>query len=76
MSIYTYNVHKQQKAISFQRVSGVTGLATAMPGFHAFTSSDFTTAFYRKGKINPLEVLEKDTEGTLIQFFSILVSEE
>ena len=50
------------------------GLASAIPGLHAFTGSDFTTAFYRKGKIKPLEVLEKDTEGTLIQFFSRLVS--
>ena len=47
-----------------------------MPGFHAFIGSDFTTAFYRKGKIKPLEVLEKDTEETLIQLFSRLSSEE
>ena len=51
------------------------GLAAAMPGLHAFTGSDFTTAFYRKGKIKPREVLGKDTERTLIQFFSRLVSE-
>ena len=36
----------------------------------------FTTAFYRKGLIKPLEVLEKDTERTLIQFFRRLVSED
>ena len=52
------------------------GLAAAMPGLHAFTGSDFTTAFNRKGKIKPLEVLEKDTEGTRIQFFSRIVSED
>ena len=52
------------------------GLAAAMTGPHAFTGSDFTTAFYRKGKIKPREVLEKDTEGTLIQFFSRLASED
>ena len=51
------------------------GLAAAMPGLHAFTGSDFTTAFYMKGKIKPREVLENDTEGTLIQFFSRIVSE-
>ena len=38
------------------------GLAAAMPGHHAFTGSDFTTAFYRKGKIKPLEVLERKTQ--------------
>ena len=51
-------------------------LAAAMPGFHALTGSDFTTAFYRKRKIKPREVLEKDTEGTLIQLFSRIVSED
>ena len=51
-------------------------LAAAMTGLHAFTGFDFTTAFYMKGKINPLEVLERDTEGTLIQFFSRLISED
>ena len=52
------------------------GLAAAMPGPHAFTGPDFTTAFYRKGKIKPREVLEKHTEGTLIQLFSRIVSED
>jgi len=48
------------------------GLAAAIPGLHAFTGSDFTTAFYRKGKVKALEVLEKDTEGSLIKFFANL----
>ena len=52
------------------------GLAAAMPDLHAFTGSDFTTAFYRKGNIKPQEVLEKDTEVTLIQLFSRIVSED
>ena len=52
------------------------GLAAAMPGHHTFTGSDFTTAFYRKGKIKLREVLEKDTEGTLIHLFSRIVSED
>ena len=50
-------------------------LAAAIPGPHAFTCSDITTAFYRKGKIKPREILEKDTEGTLIQLISRIVSE-
>lgn len=41
-------------------------------GLHAFTGSDFTAAFYRKGKLKPLELLEKDAEGVFIQFFSSL----
>ena len=52
------------------------GLAAAMPGLHAFTGCDFTAAFYRKGKTKPLELLEKDTEGTLIQFFISMASKE
>ena len=51
-------------------------LAAAIPGLHAFTDSDFTTAFYRKGKIKPQEVLEKDTEGPIFQFFTRLASED
>ena len=47
-----------------------------MPGLHAFTGSDFTTSFYRKGKVKPLEVLEKDQDGTLIEFFCKLSSKE
>ena len=51
------------------------GQAAAMPGLHVFTGSDFTPTFYRKGILKPLEVLEH-TEGTLIQFFSRMVSED
>ena len=41
------------------------GLAAVMPGIHAFTGFDFSTAFYMKGKIKPREVLVKGTEGHL-----------
>ena len=33
------------------------GLAAAQPGLHAFTGCDFTSAFYRKGKVKPFEIL-------------------
>ena len=51
-------------------------LAAAMPGLHTFTGCDFTAAFYRQGKTKPLEMLEKYTEGTRVQFFSSMTSEE
>ena len=51
-------------------------LAAAMPGLHTFTGCDFTAAFYRKDKTKPLEMLEKYTEGTRVQFFSSMTSEE
>ena len=33
----------------------------ALPGFHAFTGSDYTSAFVRKGKVRPFAFLKKDT---------------
>jgi hypothetical protein len=51
------------------------GLAAAMPGLHAFTGSDCTTAFYKKGKIKSLAILEKDNERKFINFFRGLTSE-
>ena len=35
-------------------------LCRALPAFHALTSSDYTAAFSRKGKIRPLKTLEKN----------------
>ena len=32
----------------------------ALPGFHAFTGSDYTSAFVRKGNVRPFGILEKD----------------
>ncbi|CAM1296565.1 Uncharacterised protein r2_g591 [Pycnogonum litorale] len=45
-----------------------------MPGLHTFTGCDFTTAFYRKGNVKPLEVLQKNP--TVVQFFSSLSSKD
>ncbi|XP_041362193.1 uncharacterized protein LOC121378189 [Gigantopelta aegis] len=50
------------------------GLAAAMPGLHAFTGCNYTAAFYRK--VKPLEILEKDAEGTFIEFFDSMTSRE
>jgi len=37
-------------------------MCAALPGLHAFTGSDFTSAFVRKGKARPLAILEKNQE--------------
>ena len=37
----------------------------ALPGYHAFTGSDFTTSFSRKGNIQPLKKLEKDARAQI-----------
>ena len=34
-------------------------LCAALPGFHAFTGSDYTSAFVRKGKVRPFARLER-----------------
>ena len=52
------------------------GLATALPGLHAFTGCDFIASFYRKGKVKPLEVLENDNSGDFIRFFQILTKQK
>lgn len=52
------------------------GLLAAIPGLHEFTGSDFTAAFYRKGKIKPLEILEKDESGQYKTFFIKLATKE
>ena len=51
------------------------GLSAAMPWLHVFTGCDFTTEFYRKGKMKSFEILQNDTAGTSIQFFNQLSSE-
>lgn len=34
-------------------------LCSALPGFHHFTGADYTAAFYGKGKVRPLALMEK-----------------
>jgi hypothetical protein len=43
---------------SISRTLG-TQLCRALPGFHAFTGSDYTSAFYKKGKKRPFKILEE-----------------
>ena len=38
-------------------------ICAALPGFHAFTGSDYTAAFVRKGKVKPFAKLEKNKEA-------------
>ncbi|XP_044759061.1 uncharacterized protein LOC123316862 isoform X2 [Coccinella septempunctata] len=49
-------------------VSLGTNLCCALPGYHAFTGCDFNSAFYRKGKKKPFEILRKSP--TYIQALS------
>lgn len=68
--------HIDISGIALALESKQKGLTAALPGLHSFTGCDYTTAFYRKGKVKPLEILEKDSEGGLINFFTKLASPE
>ena len=46
----------------------------ALPAFHAFTGCDYTAAFMRKGKVCPLEIIEK--ERNFMEMFSKLGDHE
>ena len=46
----------------------------ALPGFHAFTASDYTASFSRKGKVRPFALLEKNQNA--IEMCSKLRDEE
>ena len=45
-------------------------VAKALPGYHLFTGSDFTSAFWRKGKVRPLQLMRKNQK--FIDIFSKL----
>ena len=48
------------------------GLSRALPGLHDFTRTDYTTCFFRKGKVKALELMQSNSQGEFIDFFSIL----
>ena len=49
-------------------------LTKALAGIHAFTGCDFTSAFYRKGKVKPLQLVENDTTGNYVKAFTDLAT--
>ena len=50
-----------RRYISFTAVCHKLGpdLCAALPAFHSFTGSDYTSSFVRKGKVRPFKMLEK-----------------
>ncbi|KAL4718510.1 hypothetical protein ACJJTC_002713 [Scirpophaga incertulas] len=50
-----------QKFINVTKLSQTLGLdlCSALPAFHAMTGCDFNSAFYRKGKRKPFQILRK-----------------
>ena len=45
------------------------GLPVALPGLHSFTGSDYTAAFYWKGKLAPLKLLMEEDGNEWIKAF-------
>ncbi len=43
------------------------GLCQALHGFHHFTGSDYTPAFFKKGKMRPLQIMETSYVDTFSQ---------
>ena len=52
------------------------GITDALIGLHALTGCDFTSSFYRKGKVKPFELLESDTSGIYKIALQSLASEK
>ncbi|KAK3890329.1 hypothetical protein Pcinc_005711 [Petrolisthes cinctipes] len=46
-----------------------SGLPQALPGYHAFTGCDFTSAFYMKGKVKPFNIMKKDATRKFVEMF-------
>ena len=49
-------------------------LCASLPAFHAYSGCDYTSAFVRKGKVRPLQLLEKDIK--IQEAFSQLADKE
>ena len=43
-----------------------TSICEALPGFHAFTGCDYTSAFSRKGKVRPFKMLQKNEDAQMM----------
>lgn len=52
---------KKRRLIDVQSIADKLGpdLSEALPAFHAFTGCDYTSAFVRRGKIRPLQLLRQ-----------------
>ena len=53
-----------RRYISFTAIHHELGseLCAALPAFHSFTGSDYTSSFVKKGKVRPFKLLEKTPE--------------
>lgn len=64
------NINELYNVLELKR----TGISSALPAFHAFAGSDITAAFYRKGKVRPFNIMEKDGTGKFVKALQDLSS--
>lgn len=57
-------VGNKRRLLDIKSLLDVLGhdIAKALPGFHSFTGCDTTSAFVRRGKLKPFQILEKNPE--------------
>ena len=67
---------RNRRCVNLTRIAANLGprMCEALPAFHAFTGTDYTSAFVRKGKLKPLKLLEKSRE-TQDAFIELTTSE-
>ena len=64
--------HKKKQNITELADMLTPEICLALPAFHAFTGSDYTAAFLRKGKSKPFKVMESSKKYT--EVFTLLGS--
>ena len=68
MGLHTNNTLRYVKKNKLHQELG-NSFCVALPGFHAFTGSDYTALFNRKGKIRPLKLLERSENTQKVFLF-------
>ena len=58
MGLHTNNTLRYVKKNKLYQALG-NSFCVALPGFHAFTGSDYIASCNRRGKIRPLKLLER-----------------
>ena len=59
--------------IDITKLSNDLSICNALPGLYAFTGCDYTPFFFRKGKVKPIEIMEKQQK--FIDAFMVLGEE-
>ena len=54
----------KRRLVDIKAIAHVLGpdICTALPAYHAFTGCDYTSAFVRKGKVKPLQILRNQPD--------------